>query len=208
MKLLSVFLAASITVGMLQPFAYAEEARTTEEADTISATVTETQEAPAVVAKQQKQAVVLDEDDAKDLIRIANTPIVLDSKLGREYAGYKVSIVSEYPETLTVQHAQIINGVVGTQAYQAVKGTVAKSLFFLLLPFLWIIATPISAAVVHSRNKKAKRESIQFNNQIPLTDMPYGSTTTFTALVPLGQTPQVHLSLKDKKVGLTFIKRN
>lgn len=150
---------------------------------------------------------VVTEEQARELIRVSYTPIPMTSKLKKMYCAYQVTLASEYPNTLNVNSANIINGTPGIAASQTVYTSKANMWWGAILGLggVIIIGLPI-LGVISSSNKKAEKESIQFPNQIPVTELQKGDTVAFKALTLLGQTPQISLSMKDPKTGLAFTK--
>ncbi|MDH4378391.1 MAG: hypothetical protein QE263_00585 [Vampirovibrionales bacterium] len=150
----------------------------------------------------------LTEDTARDLIHVQMNPIPLASKLNKSFQGYRVTVASDYPNTLKIHSANINNGQPGTTAYSMVESSLAPAFLSLLLGGggLLLIGVPIMV-VKSSRNSKARQESLQFSNQVPLGDLASDDSFTFNALVPFGQQPDVFLTFKDRQTGLTFNKR-
>jgi hypothetical protein len=63
---------------------------------------------------------VVTEEQARELIRVSYTPIPMTSKLKKMYCAYQVTLASEYPNTLNVNSANIINGTPGIAASKTV----------------------------------------------------------------------------------------
>lgn len=164
---------------------------------------------PAVQAGISAQAVpaILNDEQAKELIRVTYTPIPMRSKLKKMYCAYQVTLASEYPNMLNVNSANIINGTPGVAASQTVYTSKANMWWGAVLGLggVVVIGLPI-LGVVSASNKKAEKESIQFPNQISVTELQKGDTISFKALTLLGQTPQISISMKDPKTGLAFTK--
>ena len=159
------------------------------------------------IEAQVKQIVTsMDEDTAASLISVETTLLPLDSKLKKRYSAYKITVTSNYPKSLRVVSGNVSNAIDGPLAYQIVKGSASKSLFGLLVPFAWIVVTPVSAGVIHNRNKKAEGEAVLYPGQVPMIDhISKGENFQFSALVPLGQKPQVRVAFKDSD-NFEFVK--
>jgi hypothetical protein len=194
-------LAVSITILPFQPLALAQwtdqQPSANKPANLISTTG----------GSQAEKESFISEDAARELIQISLTPIPLSSKLRKDYDAYKVVVTSDYPNRLNLYSANINNGQAGSTAFGMVESSLTPAFLTFLLGFAGFIVIGLPIIAVKSvRNKKARKESLQFSNQIPLRELAQGETLSFTALVPFGQKPDIVLTFKDRESGLLFNK--
>lgn len=138
------------------------------------------------------------------------TPVILNSRLKKDFAGYKYVITNNSPKSINILNAQIINGEDGSTAYIkseaeggiGVTWAIAGPVGLVTLGLGWvvgIIATPIVWAVQNSKNKKTRRESIAYTNMVPLGILNSTESLVIKTLVPIGAKPQLKLTIMDDK---------
>ena len=145
-------------------------------------------------------------------IEINTQPIVLNSKLKKEYSGYEYTITNYNKEKINIINAQMLNGYDGNYAYNAVSNgaggpigvtwAIAGPVGLFTLGIGWvagIIATPIVWLVSKSKDKKARKESLPYTNIIPIGYVGVGDSINIKTLVPIGSKAQLKLSIIDEK---------
>lgn len=145
-------------------------------------------------------------------IFVEQKQIALKSKLKKEYNAYEYKITNNSKSHINIVNAQVLNGIDGNVGYNNVESGGGKSVGILwaicgpvgLITFgigwaVGLIGTPIAWAVGNSKDKKAKKESIPYNNAVPLGILNEAETLSYMTLVPLGATPQLKLSIYDEK---------
>lgn len=152
------------------------------------------------------ESVCCDETQAIEKITIEKHPLVLKSKLKKEFSAYSVSIKSSHPHTLRIMNANIANGTTGDGAASQVYTSKANMFWSALLggAGLIVIGLP-TLAVISASNGKAEREGLAFTNQIPIRELRNGESITVKALVPKGQTPSINFTFKDINQDSIFI---
>lgn len=148
-------------------------------------------------------AQVATEEQARQMIHVEKTPILLSSHLKKRYQGYKVTVSSEYPSDLELTQGAIDNGVPGSVAADSTSTSYVNMLWGLPL---WLLGLGIAAAVISGKNKKAETEAYPFPNQVQSTTLHKGDSLNFNALVPVGQSPALKLKFMDSKNNLSFSK--
>lgn len=145
-------------------------------------------------------------------ILVVQKQVPLKSKLKKEYSGYEYKITNNSQSGINIINAQVVNGVDGNIGYNNVESGGGKSVGILwaicgpvgLITFgigwaVGLIGTPIAWIIGNSKDKKAKKESIPYNNAMPLGVLNKTETLLYMTLVPLGATPQLKLSVYDEK---------
>lgn len=149
-------------------------------------------------------APAITEREAEKLITVNKQTALLKSRLKTMYTGYAISIMSDYPNNLTVKHVGVNNSVTGASAYQVVYKSPWKGLLWALIPYLGIIVGPSVSIANSSANAGSLKESSKYSGQISLLEIKKGEPQTFNVLVPAGQTPQLSLKLWDKETDTVF----
>ena len=148
--------------------------------------------------------------DVADNIQVSLTQVPLNSKLKREYNGYKYTILNNSDQSLNLVNAQILNAVNGSVASQTVTnghpiGTtwaICGPIGLLTLGIGWgvgLIATPIVGVVSSSGNRTAQRESVAYPNIVTLGYINKGDSITSNVLVPIGTQPQLKMTFQLEK---------
>jgi len=161
----------------------------------------------------EKHPVISESIEIKDLtayLNIKKEIIPLTSRLNQIYRGYIYQINSNYPGELDLIGAQILNGVSGSEGYINVEkssatviGTTLLSGFgfgFLTLGITFLVALgamPFIYGNNHYENSKAKKEGINFKNQIPFSILKNGESLKFSTLVDQKETPKIKLTFRD-----------
>jgi hypothetical protein len=131
---------------------------------------------------------------AENMVQIKKTVTVLDSHLRKKYSAYKIDVINDYPSNLNLDSASIENGVIGETAALKTKTSYANVLWGLPL---WLLGMGVAALVISHKNDKAESEAAEYPNQIPNNNLVHGGKMSFTALVPIGQQPELKLHFSD-----------
>ena len=145
-------------------------------------------------------------------IEVTRENVVLNSKLKKKFVGYNYTIVNNTGKKINIVNAQIIKGNSGDLAYNEVEQGAGSSigivwavagpagLFTLGIGWLaGIVATPIAWLVTNSSDKKAQRESVVYDNTVPIGYLNHTETLEVKTLVHKGATPQLKLTVMDIK---------
>lgn len=146
-------------------------------------------------------------EDLSKQITITKSQLPLSSKLKKEYNAYKYDIVNNSNQEIYIVNAQIVNGVNGNIASNAVDhgsgvGYVwafCGPIGLITLGIGWAVglaATPIVWSISSSRNKKAKIEGMAYSNIVDLGYLSKGESTSVQTLVPIGTQPQIRLTIQ------------
>jgi hypothetical protein len=190
-------LAISLATTMVSIPLYAEETAVSSQ----KPQVVQTQE----VTVTPGHAPEITQEAFYNLIEFYQTLIPMKSKLGKEYQGSKVVMVSHYPGTLRITNANLMNSVPGSTAYQAVKKSTTPVFFtfFMGLAGFVVIGLPW-LAVVRTSNKKSRTDSRPFSGNFPSGTLAKEASLTFNVLTPSGQNPQMNFSFVDVTTGKTY----
>lgn len=145
-------------------------------------------------------------------ISVSLTPQVLKSRLKKNYTGYEYIVTNESSSKINIVNAQILNGVDGNIGYNTVEEGGGKAVGVLwaicgpvgifTLGIGWLaglVGTPIAWIVGNNKDKKAKKESIPYNNVLTIGELAPKDSISVMTLVPLGAKPQLKLSVFNEK---------
>lgn len=121
----------------------------------------------------------------------------LDRTISKMYEAYEVSIENAGPNTVDIITAEVTNGANGQDAFQNTKRNTAGRAFGYWL-FTGGIGAAISASRNSSSNSAARQVSRGYDNAFSSEIMPPGSKITLKTFVPLGNTPRIRVTYKDK----------
>lgn len=161
--------------------------------------------APAPIAASTVKLAPLSDKDFEKTITINKTVLPLQSKLKKMYTAYKITVVSDYPDTLSIKNANINNAVTGSAAAETMRKSPWRGLGWALIPYVGIIAGPAVAIKNSVKNAKAVNESAAYAGQVPGVDLKRGEPLSFSALVPAGQSPVMTFKFWDKERDATYI---
>lgn len=145
---------------------------------------------------------------ASDYLQINMNTVPLNSKLKKDYAGYKYEITNISSQNINLINAQITNGQDGAAASNAVDdgngvGTlwaVAGPVGLFTLGIGWLVglvATPVVLLTSKGKNKKARKEGQAYSNIVDLGLLSSGDSTSVQTLIPIGAKPQLKVTFQE-----------
>lgn len=158
-------------------------------------------------------------ENISDKIDVSLTQVPINSKLKKQYNGYKYTITNQANQDLNLVNAQVINGVNGSVAYQATNDqhpiattwAICGPVGLITLGIGWvvgIVATPIVWIVSDSNSKKAQQESVSYPNIVSTGVVHKGEAITTDFLVPIGTKPQLKMTVQPENTkDLIFISK-
>ncbi len=210
--MLKAWISSALMASMvLTPAVFAEQAiKTAELTEPAEGRVEKPAELPVAPAKTMPAA----ELPIEALIEITKNTIPLNSRLRKTYSGYALKVMNKSQVPLDVMGGEVMNGINGQSAYLATEKTSAAAIGATLgtglvlgivsfgITFLVaLLASPFIYAGTHVGNNRAKSEGTGFTNQVSLGQVNPGDSFTVTTLMPVGQSPQLKLMLRNQHTG-------
>jgi hypothetical protein len=122
-------------------------------------------------------------------IEINKSLLTLKSEyLKKDFAAYKISITSKYPNPLNIVSGDVINAQDSFIIYLSTMESALSGYYS---------GTAYNYRKILKNTKEAKLELMKYNQKIPLFLLNPGTSISFDIIVPLGQTPSVYLNLYD-----------
>jgi hypothetical protein len=151
-----------------------------------------------------------------EMLDVQKISVPLNSRLKKDFAGYEYKITNNFNESINIVNAQINNGQDGNTAYMrsesegaiGITWAIAGPVGLFTFGIGWIagiVATPIVWVVQNNKNKKARTESVAYNNTVPIGILNPSESLSVKTLVPIGSQPQLKLTIMDNKKELHVI---
>lgn len=149
------------------------------------------------IEQPQNLPVSVDVIEYPDSIEVVVQPMKPVAKLlAKKYMGYLITLINHGPNVVTINQAEVTNGLTGEQAFEASrKGLIGPTSFLGASGF---VTTAIRRKI---KNNKARDEANSYNDSITEQVILVGEKQSFHRFVPIQDSPIVRVIAENNQTG-------